>query len=72
MANLVGEDGHTGNVVYEGYQDLLATDGVNIHIYGKKETRPFRKMGHVTVIHREVSEARRLAGLAKEKISVRT
>ena len=72
MANLVGEDGHTGNVVYEGYQDLLATDGVNIHIYGKKETRPFRKMGHVTVIYKDVKEARRLAGLAKEKISVRT
>jgi 5-(carboxyamino)imidazole ribonucleotide synthase len=72
MANLVGEDGHTGNVVYEGYQDLLATDGVNIHIYGKKETRPFRKMGHVTVINKDVKEARRLAGLAKEKISVRT
>ena len=72
MANLVGEKGHTGNVVYEGYQDLMGTDGVNIHIYGKKETRPFRKMGHVTVINPDVKEARRLAGLAKEKISVRT
>lgn len=72
MANLVGEEGHTGNVVYDGYRDLLDLDGVNIHIYGKKETRPFRKMGHVTVIHEDVAEARRLAGLAKEKINVRT
>lgn len=72
MANLVGEEGHTGDVVYDGYRDLLDLDGVNIHIYGKKETRPFRKMGHVTVIHKDVAEARRLAGLAKEKINVRT
>lgn len=72
MANLVGEEGHTGDVVYDGYRDLLNLDGVNIHIYGKKETRPFRKMGHVTVIHEDVTEARRLAGLAKEKINVRT
>ncbi len=72
MANLVGEEGHTGNVVYDGYRDLLDLDGVNIHIYGKKETRPYRKMGHVTVIHEDVAEARRLAGLAKEKINVRT
>ena len=72
MANLVGEEGHTGDVVYNGYRDLLDLDGVNIHIYGKKETRPFRKMGHVTVIHEDVAEARRLAGLAKEKINVRT
>lgn len=72
MANLVGEEGYTGDVVYNGYRDLLDLDGVNIHIYGKKETRPFRKMGHVTVIHEDVAEARRLAGLAKEKINVRT
>lgn len=72
MANLVGEEGHTGDVVYNGYRDLLDLDGVNIHIYGKKETRPFRKMGHVTVIHEDVAEARRLAGLAKEKINVKT
>lgn len=72
MANLVGSEGYTGDVVYQGYEDLLEIDGVNIHIYGKKETRPFRKMGHVTVINKDVAEARRLAGLAKEKISVRT
>ncbi|MCT4622870.1 MAG: 5-(carboxyamino)imidazole ribonucleotide synthase [Schleiferiaceae bacterium] len=71
MANLVGTEGFTGNVIYEGYQDLMALDGVNIHIYGKKETRPFRKMGHVTVINKDVKEARKIAGLVKDKISVK-
>jgi 5-(carboxyamino)imidazole ribonucleotide synthase len=71
MANLVGAEGFTGNVIYEGYQDLMALDGVNIHIYGKKETRPFRKMGHVTVINKDVKEARKIAGLVKDKISVK-
>ena len=58
MANLVGAQGHTGQVVYQGYDDLLHMPGVNIHIYGKKETRPFRKMGHVTVIAPTLHEAR--------------
>ncbi len=47
MANLVGAEGFNGDVVYEGYDELLSEPGVNIHIYGKAQTRPFRKMGHV-------------------------
>ena len=72
MANLVGAEGSTGNVVYEGYRELMSLAGVNIHIYGKKETRPFRKMGHVTIINKDVKEARKTAGLVKEKIVVKT
>jgi len=70
MANLVGADGFSGDVVYQGYQDLLHMPGVNIHIYGKKETRPFRKMGHVTVIGNTLAEARKMAEKAKEGIKV--
>ena len=70
MANLVGADGFTGNVIYQGYQDLLHMPGVNIHIYGKKETRPFRKMGHVTVIGNTLTEARKMAEKAKDGIKV--
>lgn len=70
MANLVGDENHTGNVVYKGYQDLLNMPGVNIHIYGKKETRPFRKMGHVTVIAETLKDARALAEKAKNNIAV--
>jgi len=50
MLNLLGEPGFSGTAVYEGLKECLAMEGVKIHIYGKKETRPFRKMGHVTVL----------------------
>ena len=51
MVNLVGAEGHTGNVIYENIEKLMEMEGVTPHIYGKKETRPFRKMGHVTIVH---------------------
>lgn len=70
MANLVGEDGHSGNVQYDGYQNLLSMPGVYIHLYGKSTTRPFRKMGHVTVTHTDRSEARAAAERAKDSIRV--
>ncbi len=70
MANLVGEDGHTGKVQYDGYQRLLEMPGVYIHLYGKSTTRPFRKMGHVTVTHQHRDEARAAAERAKESIRV--
>src|SRR5690606_4502804 len=50
MVNLVGAEGHTGQVYYEGMNEILAIPGVTPHIYGKRETRPFRKMGHVTIV----------------------
>lgn len=70
MANVVGADGFTGDVVYKGYDDLLGMEGVNIHIYGKKETRPFRKMGHVTVVGPTLDEAREMAKIAKQHLIV--
>src|SRR5690606_7646618 len=70
MVNLVGEEGHTGNVVYENIEKILAMDGVTPHIYGKKETRPFRKMGHVTIVNKDLSRARAIAEEVKNTISV--
>jgi 5-(carboxyamino)imidazole ribonucleotide synthase len=70
MANLVGAQNHSGPVVYRGYQHLMHMPGVNIHIYGKKETRPFRKMGHVTVIAADLAQARTWAEKAKNAIEV--
>ena len=70
MVNLVGEEGHTGNVVYENIADILGMKGVTPHIYGKKRTRPFRKMGHVTIVNENVDEARRIAQHVKETIRV--
>ena len=70
MVTLVGAEGHTGNVVYENIEEIMAMDGVTPHIYGKKQTRPFRKMGHVTIVNEDITEARRIAQEVKEKIKV--
>ncbi|MDP5171513.1 MAG: 5-(carboxyamino)imidazole ribonucleotide synthase [Bacteroidia bacterium] len=58
MVNLLGAEGHTGPAVYVGMEDALAIPGVFPHLYGKAETRPFRKMGHVTIIDRDVDQLR--------------
>ncbi len=70
MVNLVGAEGHTGEVVYENIEDIMAKRGVTPHIYGKKQTRPFRKMGHVTIVNENVDRAREIAQQVKEKIKV--
>ncbi len=70
MVNLVGAEGHTGNVVYENIEAIMKMDGVTPHIYGKKQTRPFRKMGHVTIVNEDLNEARRIAEEVKNTIKV--
>lgn len=70
MVNLVGAEHHRGNVVYENITQILEFKGVTPHIYGKKETRPFRKMGHVTIVNEDLSEARKIAEKVKNTIRV--
>jgi 5-(carboxyamino)imidazole ribonucleotide synthase len=70
MVNLVGAEGHTGEVVYEHMESVLAIEGVTPHIYGKKITKPFRKMGHVTIVHKDIHKAREIAQKVKETINV--
>ena len=70
MVNLVGAEGFTGNVKYENIEDIMKMEGVTPHIYGKKETRPFRKMGHVTIVHQDINEARQIAEHVKKTIKV--
>ncbi|OUR99490.1 5-(carboxyamino)imidazole ribonucleotide synthase [Flavobacteriales bacterium 33_180_T64] len=70
MVNLVGAEGYTGDVVYQNIEDIMQLDGVTPHIYGKKQTRPFRKMGHVTIVNEDINEARRIAQKVKETIKV--
>jgi 5-(carboxyamino)imidazole ribonucleotide synthase len=70
MVNLVGESGFSGNVIYENIEKILGWDGVTPHIYGKKQTRPFRKMGHVTIVNEDINEARRIAEDVKNTIRV--
>lgn len=61
MINLLGEKGSEGITAYEGMDKILSMRGVYPHLYGKKTCKPFRKMGHVTVISEELSEAQRIA-----------
>ena len=70
MVNLVGEEGFTGEVVYENIDTILKMEGVTPHIYGKKNTKPFRKMGHVTIAHKNVNIARQIAEKVKRTIRV--
>jgi len=70
MVNLVGAEGYHGDVVYENISEIMAMNGVTPHIYGKKQTRPFRKMGHVTIVDEDINEARRVAQKVKETIKV--
>jgi len=70
MVNLVGEEGFSGDVVYENIEKILGWDGVTPHIYGKKQTRPFRKMGHVTIVNEDIDKARKIAEDVKNTIRV--
>lgn len=72
MVNLVGAEGYTGPVVYERMESVLKMDGVTPHIYGKKQTRPFRKMGHVTIVDENMASARSKAAEVKDIIKVRS
>jgi len=70
MVNLVGEEGYNGKVVYKNIENIMKMDGITPHIYGKKQTRPFRKMGHVTIVNEDLSKARKIAEKVKNNIKV--
>ncbi|MFZ1311764.1 MAG: ATP-grasp domain-containing protein, partial [Chitinophagaceae bacterium] len=53
MVNIIGAEGYSGKVKYEGLEDVLKIENAFVHLYGKKETRPGRKMGHVTILSNE-------------------
>lgn len=71
MVNLLGEKGFEGEAKYEGLEEMLALEGVYVHLYGKLITKPFRKMGHVTVLGRSLEEALKKAHIVKEKLKVK-
>lgn len=70
MLNLLGEDGFTGNVEYRGIENVINIPGVHVHLYGKKETKPFRKMGHVTVLDQNLDKAKETALKIKKELKV--
>lgn len=70
IVNLLGAEGHTGEAVYEGLDEILAIENVFVHIYGKQQTKPGRKMGHVTVISKEKQELIHQANRIKSVLKV--
>ena len=70
MVNILGEDGYTGEALYEGLKECLAIPGVFVHLYGKKITKPFRKMGHVTIVGKDANAIKATAKLVKEQLKV--
>lgn len=69
VVNILGEEGHYGNPYYRGLKNVLAIPGVNVHIYGKEHIKPFRKMGHVTVVDKDIEKAIEKAFMVKENLS---
>jgi 5-(carboxyamino)imidazole ribonucleotide synthase len=70
MVNLLGEPGHSGPVRYAGFEEAVAMEGVKVHLYGKAETKPYRKMGHVTVLAEDVEAAKEKARKVQQMIRV--
>ena len=71
MVNLLGEEGYSGLAMYEGLMDVLSVSGVHIHLYGKKITKPFRKMGHVTITDKDLNKLREKAEFVKSTLKVK-
>lgn len=72
MLNLLGEPGHTGPVHYEGFEECMAIEGVKVHLYGKRETRPYRKMGHVTILSDTLEDAIAKSEKVKKTLKVKS
>lgn len=71
MVNLLGEDGYTGEALVEGLDEALSEKGIYIHLYGKKITKPFRKMGHVTILEENIDELKNKAIKFKDLIKIK-
>jgi len=70
MVNILGEPDFTGDAIYQGMENLLAEQGVYVHLYGKKLTKPYRKMGHITITDKSVSDLKKKALRIKELLKV--
>jgi len=68
MVNIIGNDGYSGEAIYQGLEEILKIDNAFVHIYGKKQTKPGRKMGHVTIISKEKQELLHQANKVKHSL----
>ncbi len=71
MVNLLGEDNFNGEALYEGLDEVLGISGVSVHLYGKKITKPFRKMGHVTIVDQDIDQLKEKAERVKHTLKVK-
>lgn len=72
MVNLLGEEGHSGIANYVGLEEVLAVEGTYVHLYGKKLTKPFRKMGHVTIVDHDIESLKKKIDFVKKTLKVTT
>jgi 5-(carboxyamino)imidazole ribonucleotide synthase len=72
MVNILGEPEHTGLAQYQGFNDVVKIPGVHVHLYGKRFTKPFRKMGHVTIVDSNEESLKKKANFVKETLKVVT
>lgn len=70
MVNLLGAPGYTGDARYQGFAELAGLEGAHVHLYSKKKTKPFRKMGHVTIMDDDLDKALEKAQIIKEKFKI--
>lgn len=70
MINLLGEPDHSGLARYQGFHEVLKMPGVYVHLYGKQLTKPFRKMGHVTILEKDISLLKKKATFVKQTLKV--
>lgn len=70
MVNVLGEPGFEGLAKYKGFDEVVKLPGVHVHLYGKKTTKPFRKMGHVTIVDEDVVRLKKKANFVKENLKV--
>jgi 5-(carboxyamino)imidazole ribonucleotide synthase len=72
MVNLLGAEGFSGLAKYSGLEKVLGMPGVHVHLYGKKLTKPFRKMGHVTIVDADRDSLKKKAKFVKDNLTVIT
>jgi len=70
MVNILGEPGYEGPAIYKGIEKILKCEGVYVHLYGKALTKPFRKMGHVTIVDADREKAIEKARYVQETLKV--
>jgi 5-(carboxyamino)imidazole ribonucleotide synthase len=72
MVNIIGADGFSGEAKYEGLEDILKIENAFVHLYGKKQTKPGRKMGHVTILSKEKQELMHQSNKVKKTLFVKS